>query len=224
MNTILWITLTLFTFELIKFLLKKYNIKFLNSILVTILTIIFILVITKTDYSHYKVSTNLITKMLNLIVVMLAIPLYKNREDLKLNFIPIVAGVFTSIIVSITSVILFSKILDIDKTIMLSMFPKSITTPMAIEITKLLHSSIGLTIIFVILTGVIGASLATFTLNLFKVKHPISKGIGIGASSHGIGTSKAVEIHDEVAAASGLAMAISGVFTVLSFSILLKFI
>lgn len=108
--------------------------------------------------------------------------------------------------------------------VMLSMIPKSITTPMAIEVTNMVGGMSGLTIISVIITGIIGASLAPWTLKLFKVEHPIAKGIGIGTSSHGIGTSKAVEMDEEVGAASGLAMGIAGVTTVLTFSIIAKFL
>lgn len=223
-SIILWSITTIIAFKLCIYIVKKLKIHALNPILVTIIVLIFLLMITNTSYTDYKTSTDWITFLLGPIVVMLAIPLYKSRNELKKFFLPIVIGIITSIISSTIIVLALSTILSLDKSIVLSLLPKSITTPMAVEVTDLLKGIKGLTIIFVIITGVTGATLAPYTLKLFKVKHDIAKGIGIGASSHGIGTSKAVEIGEEVAAASGLSMGLTGVSTVIFFSILAKFI
>lgn len=196
---------------------KKFK---FNPILLSILIIIGLLLLFKIDYTPYKEATSWISWLLGPVVVMLAIPLYKNKDELVKNFLPIVTGIFTSLVVSAGSVLGLSFLFKFSKEMINSLLPKSITTPMAIEVTQMIDGVSGLTIVFVILTGVIGASLAEITLKLFSVNHPLAKGIGIGASSHGIGTSKAVELGEEEAASSGLAMGLTGVSTVILYSLL----
>ncbi len=220
----IWSLLTVLVFAICLYLIKKWNVKFVNPVLTSIAVLVLILVLTNTAYIKFSTSTKWITDLLGPIVVMLAVPLYKSCESLKKNFIPILAAILSSIVTSLLSVYLMSHILSLEPSIYMSLMSKSITTPMAIEVTEMIGGVPGLTVVFVISTGILGATFSEFTLNLFKVKNPIAKGIGIGASAHGIGTAKAVEMGDEVAAASGLAMGLTGVMTVLSFSIITKFL
>jgi len=191
----------------------------INPILIAMIFLIILLSAFGIDYSTYKGETDWISWLLGPVVVMLAIPLYKNQKAIMENLAPICVGIGTSIGVAVLSIWSMIKVFGLSDVMFLSLLPKSITTPMAIEVTKLNGGNTGLTIIFVILTGVIGASLADFTLKLFRIESPLAKGIGIGASSHGIGTSKAVELGEEEAASSSLAMGLTGVVTVLIFSI-----
>jgi len=122
------------------------------------------------------------------------------------------------------SVWVLCKMFGLDEAIIKSMLSKSITTPMAIEVTNMVGGIPGITIGFVVVTGIIGATIAKWVIKVFNVKNEIAKGIGIGTSSHGVGTAKAIEISSEVAAASSLAMGISGVITVITFSIISSFL
>lgn len=223
-DIVIWSFITVVCFKLCVHFVKKLNISVLNPILLTIIVLISLLILSKTSYDTYKLSTDWITFLLGPIVVMLAVPLYKSRKELQKYLLPIAIGILSSIVTSAFIVILLSNIFALDKSVIISLLPKSITTPMAVEVTDILDGVKGLTIVFVILTGVIGATLATWTLKLFRVRNSIAKGIGIGASSHGIGTSKAVEISEEVAAASGLSMGLAGVTTVIFFSIIANFL
>ena len=159
---------------------------------------------------------SLIVSALGPIVVVLAIPLYKNRHDLMKNFIPIMVGVTASIITSVVSVTVLCKLFGIDKTIMLSLLSKSITAPMAVESTKLLGGNEAVTVLAVVLTGLIGAAVAPAVVKLGKIKSNIAKGIGIGSASHAVGTTKAVEMNEEAGAASGLAIGVTGLLTIIA--------
>lgn len=219
---IIWSGVTILSYLLISKGLRRVKMTYLNPIIMTLVLLIATLFMTRTSYTVYKSGTDWITFLLGPIVVMLAIPLYNNRFALKENFSAVMIGVITSLVASTIIVVVGCKLFDLDTSILLSMLPKSITTPMALEVTSLVGGKSGLTIIFVIVTGIVGASLAPITLKVFGVKDKIAMGIGIGASSHGIGTSKAVEMDEEIGAASGLAMGIAGVVTVLIFSVVAK--
>ena len=180
------------------------------------LIIIIILKIFNIPYSDYNKGGSLIAKVLGPIVVVLAIPLYKNRHDLMKNFVPIIGGVLASIITSVISVTVLCKLFGVDETIMLSLLSKSITTPIAIESTKLLGGNEAITVLAVVLTGLIGAAVAPIVIKLSKIKNNIAKGIGIGSASHAIGTTKAVEMNEEAGAASGLSIGVTGLLTIIA--------
>lgn len=212
---LLYIVLTILLFKFSLNISNKFKKGFLNPILTSAIIIIIILKVSNIPYSDYNKGGSLIASVLGPIVVVLAIPLYKNRHDIIKNFIPIIGGVLTSIITSFVSVTLLCKLFGLDKTIMLSLLSKSITTPMAVESTKLLGGNEGITVLAVVLTGLIGAGIAPFVIKLGKIKSNIAKGIGIGSASHAIGTTKAVEMNEEAGAASGLAIGVTGLVTII---------
>ena len=216
-NLFMTIAFILLTIVLFKFsLLISKKISFLNPIFLTAIIIIIVLKIFNIPYSDYNKGGNLIAKVLGPIVVVLAIPLYKNRHDLMKNFVPIMGGVLASIITTFVSVIVLCKLFGVDETIMLSLLSKSITTPMAIESTKLLGGNEAITVLAVVITGLIGAALAPIVIKLSKIKNNIAKGIGIGSASHAIGTTKAVEMNEDAGAASGLSIGVTGLLTIIA--------
>lgn len=214
--TVAFILLTIVLFKFSLILSNKYNTALLNPILISAVIIIIILKIFNISFSDYNKGGSLIAKVLGPIVVILAIPLYKNRNDLMKNFVPIMGGVIASIITSFVSVIVLCKLFEIDETIMLSLLSKSITTPMAVESTKLLGGNEAVTVLSVVLTGLIGAALAPMVIKLGKIKNNIAKGIGIGSASHAVGTTKAIEMNEETGAASGLSIGVTGLLTIIA--------
>ena len=214
-KAIFYILLTIILFRSSIFISNKFKTAFLNPILISAIAIIIILKVFNIPYSDYYMGGSLIASALGPIVVVLAIPLYKNRYDLMKNFIPIMGGITASIITSVISVIALCKLFGVDKEIMLSLLSKSITTPMAVESTKLLGGNEAITVLAVVLTGLIGAAVAPFVVKLGKIKSNIAKGIGIGAASHAVGTTKAVEMNEETGAASGLAIGVTGLLTII---------
>lgn len=214
--TIAYILLTIILFNLSLIISNKYKMALLNPILITAIIIIIILKIFNIPFNDYNKGGSLIAKVLGPIVVILAIPLYKNRYDLMKNFVPIMGGVIASIITSFVSVIVLCKLFGIDETIMLSLLSKSITTPMAVESTKLLGGNEAVTVLSVVLTGLIGAAVAPAVIKLGKIKNNIAKGIGIGSASHAVGTTKAIEMNEETGAASSLSIGVTGLITIIA--------
>lgn len=204
---------------------KIYNhskISVLNPVLISVILIIASIIIFNIPYEIYEKGGNIITYILGPIVVILAIPLYKSRHTLKKYMIPVFAGIISGIVASVLSVYVLCKIFQLDIKVINSILPKSITSPMAIEVSKVTGGIVGLTVFSVVITGIVGASIAPLVCKHGKIKNEIAKGIGIGSSSHGVGTTKAVEMSDEAGAASGLAMGLTGVITVLVASVVSK--
>lgn len=219
MSIVFGVLITIAVYSVCRMMYRKLRIALLNPILISIVILMVFLNVFELDYSYYNNGGSWITFMLGPIVVLLAVPLYKNRDKIAGHFIPIATGIASGIIASFASVIFLSKMLGLNEEYLSSLYSKSITTPLAVEVTRMTEGIESLTIVAVIMTGITGATIAPAVMKIGRVKNEIAKGIGIGSSSHGVGTSKAVEMGEETAGASGLAMGLTGVATVLVASV-----
>ena len=145
----------------------------------------------------------------------LALSIYRQLWLLKRNFLPIIIGAAVGSLTSMGSVYGLCRLFGVDQIMMSSLIPKSVTTPIAMDVSIRLGGEPSITVAAVIITGIIGAILAPVMIKLFRVKNPIAAGVAIGTSSHALGTAKALEIGEVEGAMSGLAIGISGILTVL---------
>ena len=221
MIAIVGILMTVLVYSMSRKIYSRYQWSLLNPILVSIIVLIGLLIAFGIDYKVYNEGGRWITYLLGPIVVFLAIPLYKQIDKIKANFIPIMGGVLAGIATSVGSIVLLCKLFGLDDSYIASLYAKSITTPLAIEVSKLAGGVESITIVAVIITGIVGATIAPVIMKFGRIKSDVAKGIGIGSASHGIGTAKAIEMGQETAGASGLAMGLSGVLTVLIATLLL---
>ena len=100
-----------------------------------------------------------------------------------------------------------------------TLLPKSITTAIGMGVSEELGGYVAITVAVIIITGVLGNMLGETICKVFRITEPISKGLAMGASSHAIGTAKAMEMGEIEGAMSSLAIAVSGILTVLLSSI-----
>ena len=155
---------------------------------------------------------------------MLALSIYRQADKLKKNLIPILAGTLVGSIVSMTSVMLLCNVFQLDEAMAYSLIPKSVTTPIAMDVSASLGGIVPITIAAVIITGIIGAVLAPTLIKVFKITDPVVRGIAIGTSSHALGTSKALEIGEVEGAMSGIALGLCGIITVILSLVLAPFL
>ena len=190
---------------------KKWPI--LNPLFWSILTIIGIILIKVIDYETYKESTEAISFFLGPATVVLAVPMYRQREMLKGYWKPIFMGVVSSVAVSALVITLLAYVFALSPEMWLSLLPKSITTPIGISLVDQIGGIQALTVVSIILTGIAGAMFSPQLIRLAKIKHPVAVGIAIGSSSHVVGTTKAIELGEVEGAMSSLSIAIAGVLT-----------
>jgi putative effector of murein hydrolase len=160
--------------------------------------------------------------MLGPATIALGVPLFQQGKKIKRYFIAIITGVTVGCILSITMVIGLSRLFGFDQVILVSLVPKSITTPMGIALCESLGGNPSVTVLLIVLTGICGAVLAPWILKIFRVKNKIAKGIGIGTAAHALGTSKAMEMGKTEGAMSGAAIGIAGLVTVFIAPFLVK--
>lgn len=227
-NMFFGIFISLVAFEIGLFIYKKTKFPLFNPLLIATLIIITFLKIFHIDFNTYNKGGQFINMFLGPATVVLAVPLYKRLNLLKLNFFPIITGVLFGSLVSILSVICISLCFGLENNIMLSLIPKSVTTPIGIEITNNLGGISSITVLAIVLSGIIGSIVGPIIFKILKITNPIAKGVSLGTASHAVGTSKALEIGETEGAMSSLSIGLAGIITVflapLCYNIILFFI
>lgn len=207
------ILISLLAFEIGFWINKKTKISLLNPILIALVVIVFVLKTFDITFEDYKKGGDIISFFLAPATVALAIPLYKNIRLLKENALPIIGGIFVGCSVGVTSIILLARAFELDVLLGLSLVPKSVTTPIGIEVSKQIGGIPEITVAAIIITGLTGAIIAETVFKFMKIKDPVAIGIAIGTSSHALGTSKAIEIGEAEGAMSSLAIGLAGLMT-----------
>ncbi len=214
-NPLFWVLITLIAFQIGVYVSKKIKLPIFNPILIALTLIISGLLIFKIDYEVYNSGGQIINSFLGPATVVLAVPLYKQLDLLKKNFTAIITGVVVGSTCSIVSVILLGKMLGIDTSIIISLIPKSVTTPIGIELSSSLGGIPSITIVSIVITGIAGAIIAPTINKILRIKSEIAIGIGIGTSSHALGTTKAFELGEAQGAMSSLSIGVAGLVTFL---------
>ena len=207
--------LTISAFHIGLFIFKKTKFPIFNPLLIGIVIAMGVMSFFNIPLDYFRRGGDYMTFLLAPATISLALPLYKQLDKLKQNFLPIIIGSLVGAATAIVSTVLLGKLLGIDKLLLVSFMPKSITTPIGIELSKLLGGVPAITIFAIIVTGIVGNVLAPAVCKCFKIKHPVAKGIGIGISSHAVGTSKALEMGEVEGAMSALSIVVSGIITFL---------
>lgn len=223
-NQYFGIVLSFAAYEIGKWINKKLKTPIANPLLIAILLIIGFLSITGIDYEYYKKGGDFIAFFIGPATVAMVLDLYANLDTLKKNILPILVGVGFGTIFSFVLAIFLSKIFQIDKNLVASLIPQSITTAIAISLSGEYQGIIGLTAIVVVIRGVSGAVFAPIVMKIFRIKDPVAQGVAIGTSAHAVGTSQARLMGEIQGAMSGLSIAIAGITAVIIMPIAMKLV
>ena len=193
-NEFFLLAITFGIFFLAKLLQKKTGIMLLNPILLTIALLIIFLKMTNISYDTYNKGGHLIEFWLKPAVVALGVPLYLQLETIKKQLLPILLSQLAGCIVGA---------------------PKSVTTPIAMEVTKSIGGIPALTAAVVVCVGLLGGILGFKTMKLTHIGSPMAQGLSLGAAAHAVGTSTAMDISSKYGAFASLGLTLNGIFTAL---------
>lgn len=194
---------------------KKTGSALCNNMLVTVALIIAVLLIFHIPYEDYDAGGSIINLMLGPATACMALNIYRKRELLKANILPVLAGCLAGVVTSVGSVWALCHLFGLDQAMTASLLPKSVTTPIAAAVAEGHGGIVSITVAAVVFTGVLGNLLAPLLIRVFRVKDPLAAGLGIGACSHAIGTAKAMELGETEGAMSSLAIGVCGLMTAL---------
>ena len=209
------VTLSLLAYMVGAALKKKFRLGLLNPLLVSIAITILLLLVGEIDYEVYNESAKYLSYLLTPATVCLAIPPYEQWSLLKKNYKAVLCGLLAGAVTSMATVFALSKICGLSHEEYVTLLPKSITTAIGMGVSEELGGYVTITVAVIILTGVLGNMMGELICKVFHITEPISKGIAYGASAHAIGTAKAMELGEVEGAMSGLAIAVSGILTVI---------
>ncbi len=213
-NLLFGIILSLLAFEAGLYIYKKSKIPLFNPLLIAITLVVGFLLIFNIDFDLYNAGAKFINMFLGPSTVILAVPLYKQIKLLKKHAPSILIGILFGSIIGIFSVIGISYILGLNSQLIKSLLPKSVTTPIGIEISNQLEGIVPITVLSIIISGIIGAVIGPSLCKLFKITDSVAIGVALGTASHAVGTSKALEMGETEGAMSGLSIGIAGLMTV----------
>lgn len=223
-NPFFGIVLTIIVFSVAKRVRGKIHFALFNPLLTSILAIIVILNVLRVDYDTYYIGGKILNSLIGPATVALAIPLYKNFDLLKKNYISILIGIIVGNTINVFFVLLLTKLFNYSNGMIVSFMPKAITTAIAVEIANKLGGILPITVAIVTLTGISGAIFGPGILKLLKVDDDVAIGVALGSASHAIGTSRAIEHSERSGAIAGLSIVITGVYVIFIVPLIVKFL
>lgn len=218
---LLGLTITLIAYLLGQYLFAKgRQSPFLNPVLLAVIILILLLKGTGTDYQTYFQGAQFVHFLLGPATVALALPLYRQLHALKRSMLAVAAALLTGSMIASLSAMAIARALGAAPQIVLSMAPKSVTTPIAMGVAEQIGGLPSLTAALVLITGISGAVVGPWILDRLRIRDARARGLAMGTASHGIGTARALQENETAGAFSGLAMGLNGVITAILVPIL----
>ena len=214
-NEIFLIAVTFISFIGAQWLQRRFCIKLLNPILVSIIVVILFLRTSGVSYETYSAGGRYIDFWLKPAVVALGLPLYRQLSSIKKQLLPLLLSEVAGCVAGIVSAVVLARLLGASHEIVMSLAPKAVTTPIAMEISATVGGIPALTAAVVVCTGIFGGMAGFRIVKLSHIKSPIAQGLSIGTAAHAVGTSAAMERGERYGAFSSLGLTINGLLTAL---------
>ncbi len=206
---------SLIAYEVGLLLRRKFALAILNPLLIAICCVILFNKALGIPYDDYYEGAKYLSYLLTPATVALAVPLHRQA---------ILCGLGAGIIAGGLGILALSVLFGLDHQLYVTLLPKSVTTAIGMDLSRELGGVVAITTAVIIVTGILGNVIGDFIFSVFRIKHPIAKGLALGNSAHAIGTAKAMELGEVEGAMSSLAIAVAGVLTVVSASVFAQFL
>lgn len=211
------IILSVITYEIGILLHQKFPFAIVNPLLIATIISIVVLELCNISYAEYKKGGDLLSMWLGPATEILALNIYNKRDVLKKNIVPVLVSTITGAITCVAVVYGLGKAFKLDEVIIHSLYSKSVTTPIALSLSKDIGGIQAVTMSGVLITGIFGGMFAPQLVKLFHIKEPVAAGLAIGTSSHAVGTSTAIQMGETEGAMSSIAIGCMGLATTLVF-------
>lgn len=219
-----WLALSVLAYEIGLWVNRKLHTPLANPLLIATVLLCVLLIATGTKVSTYNTGGSFISMFLTPATVALAVPIYRQLDTLRRHLLPILLGAVVGSVASMASVFVLCRAFGLNNEVLFSLLPKSVTTPIGVEVATSLGGIPAVTAIAIIITGLFGAMALPAFLKKLGINHPVTTGIAIGTASHAVGTSRAIELGETEGAMSGLAIGVAGLATALIASIAAAFL
>ena len=209
------IGVTLGAYQLGLALYERTRLAIFHPVLLSVPFVVLVLLWLGFDYNDYRAAVQPLVILLGPATVALAVPLYMNLRRIRLFFWPITLTLFIGGSFATLTTVLIAWAMGADQMILMTMAPKSVTSPIAMLVAEQIGGVAALAAVFVMFTGVFGAIVGPGLLRLFGITHPAAWGLTMGLTAHAVGTARALEEGEEAGAFAALAMSLMGMATAL---------
>ena len=192
---------------------KKTRWVLCNPLVIAGVLIIAVLAVFRIPLEDYRAGSDMIKLLLGPVTAVLALNIYNQRQVLRDYFVPVLAGCLAGSIASLLSVLALCRLFQLEGILTSSLLPKSVTTAIALGIAEGRGGIPGIAAGAVALAGIVGAVFAPLFAKWFRISNPVAEGVAIGACSHALGTTKAMEIGPLQGAMSSISLCVCGILT-----------
>jgi predicted murein hydrolase (TIGR00659 family) len=201
-----WLLLTMFLYYSVKRLHRRWPVLLLTPIVFVPLALVAVLLIGDVSYTAYDEGAQWLSELLGPATVALALPLHRYFHLLKKHAWEILAGVVAGSLFAVLTNLWLAEWVRLGPDVVRSLAPRSVTSPIAMEIAKMIGGMPTLTASVVILTGVIGMLVGPTLIQLLGLESEAARGVMFGVGAHGVGTAKAFQIGEVEGMFSSLSM------------------
>ena len=212
-NPLFLLALTFLIYYGAVLLQKRFKSALLNPVLITAIALVIYLLCLHITPAKYEEAGKYIDFWLKPSIVALGVPLYLQLSKIKKQLVPLLVSQLVGSVMGIASVCLLAKAFGLDNELARSLVPKSVTTPIALEVSKMVQGAQPLTVMAVMITGFFGNIFGLMLLRWSQVKSPMGKGIALGTASHALGIMAAFNLSEKYAVYASLGMIFNGIFT-----------
>ncbi|MFN6977505.1 MAG: LrgB family protein [Gemmobacter sp.] len=192
-----------------------------NPVIGAVALLSLVLTATGTPYADYFAGAQFVHFMLGPAIVALAVPLWQNRARVRAAALPMLAALLAASLTAMVSAVAVAAAFGVPFEVLAAVAPKSATAPVAIGIAERLGGAPTLAAVLALLTGVIGAVVATPLLNALGMRDWRARGFAVGVAAHGIGTARAFQVNETAGAFAGLGMGLNAILTALAAPVVL---
>ena len=218
------VALTLVAFCAASALQKKWRLAILNPIVLSSAVVIAVLKILDIPNETYQAGCQILTFLLTPATICLSISFYEQFQNLKKHLAAVAAGVAAGTVASVGAVWALSRLFGLDRALLASMLPKSVTTAIGVALSSELGGIAAITTAAIIITGIFGNIIGPALCRLFRLDDPVAQGAAFGTAAHVIGTTRAMEMNALAGAVSSLALTLAGIITCILMSFLAQYV
>lgn len=214
---ILPLLLTLGSYQIGLVCQKKLKTAIANPVLISVILVLGFLALTGMQNADYQAGMAKFSWLLTPATVCLAIPMYQHFQTLRRNLPAILAGITAGTISCLAMVLLWALLPGIDRTLVITLLPKSVTSAIGVPLSEMAGGISSVTTAAIILTGILANILGSACCKLFRLTDPVAQGVAFGTAGHVIGTARASELSDLAGATSSLSLITAGLLTAVIF-------
>ena len=217
------VILTLAAFQIGQVCQKKWKKPIFNPTLIGMVLVTAFVAISGMNPEGYTSGTKLIFWLMTPATISLAVPMYQQFQVLRKSLKAVLAGVCAGALSCILLIAAVSVLLGFDRSVMISLMPKSVTTAIGMSLSEMFGGMGGVTVAAIIVTGIGGNMLGPVLCKLFRITDEVAQGVAFGTAAHVIGTAKANELSELTGAASSLSLVVAGLLTAVFMPIIVSF-